>query len=187
MSKIDEIIEYNKHFVEDKKYEEFVTTRYPNKKIVIVTCMDTRLVELLPKAMNLRNGDAKFIKNAGAIVTQPFGNIMRSILIAVYELQAEEVIIIGHHECGMASLNSEQTIQKMKERGISEDVINTLTHSGLSFSRWLKGFDSVKDSVIQSVQIVRNHPLLAKDVAVHGMIVDPKTGELEVVVDGSLR
>ena len=63
--------------------------RYPDKKMVILSCMDTRLIELLPKAMNLKNGDAKIVKNAGAIVTQPFGNVMRSILVALYKLKAE--------------------------------------------------------------------------------------------------
>lgn len=45
---IKEILEYNRRFVEEKGYERFLTDKYPNKKIAIVTCMDTRLVELLP-------------------------------------------------------------------------------------------------------------------------------------------
>ena len=51
--------------------------------MVIISCMDTRLVELLPKAMNMRNGDVKIIKVAGAVISHPFGSIMRSILVAV--------------------------------------------------------------------------------------------------------
>ncbi|WP_290368934.1 carbonic anhydrase, partial [Peribacillus frigoritolerans] len=90
MSVISSILDYNKTFVDQNKYERFQTTKYPDKKIVIITCMDTRLLELLPKAMGLRNGDAKIIKNAGAIVSHPFGSIMRSILVAIYELKVEE-------------------------------------------------------------------------------------------------
>ena len=110
MSSLYEIIEYNKEFVDTKKYKDFQTTKYPNKKMVILSCMDTRLTELLPKALNLKNGDAKIIKNAGALVTHPFGSIMRSILIALYELKAEEVYIIGHKGCGMSDINPEITI-----------------------------------------------------------------------------
>lgn len=69
--------------------------------------MDTRLVELLPHALNLRNGDVKIVKNAGALVSHPFGSIMRSILVAVYELQADEVCVIGHHDCGAGKLQAE--------------------------------------------------------------------------------
>ena len=77
--------------------------------------MDTRLVELLPKAMNLHNGDAKIIKNAGAIVSHPFGSVMRSIIVAVYQLDADEVFVIGHYDCGMTGLNSEMSSPKRKD------------------------------------------------------------------------
>ena len=55
---IDEILAYNRRFVAEKGYERFITDKYPNKRIAIVTCMDTRLVELLPAALGLRNGAA---------------------------------------------------------------------------------------------------------------------------------
>ena len=45
---IDQIMEYNKKFVENKGYEPFLTSKYPDKKLAILTCMDTRLIELLP-------------------------------------------------------------------------------------------------------------------------------------------
>ena len=48
---LEEILSFNKKFVEDKQYEAFGTTKYPDKKMVVVSCMDTRLTELLPKAM----------------------------------------------------------------------------------------------------------------------------------------
>ena len=66
---IDEILKYNKEFVEEKKYEQYKTSKYPDKKIAIITCMDTRLTELLPAALGIRNGDVKIIKNAGGVVS----------------------------------------------------------------------------------------------------------------------
>ena len=41
---IDEILAYNKKFVAEKGYEEYITTKYPDKKIAILSCMDTRLL-----------------------------------------------------------------------------------------------------------------------------------------------
>jgi carbonic anhydrase len=182
--KIDEIIQYNRDFVEKKAYVKYLTTKFPDKRLVIVTCMDTRLTELLPKAMNLKNGDAKIIKNAGAIITAPFGNIMRSVLVAIYELNAHEVLIIGHHECGMTGIDPERVVSRMKERGVEDDVVQMLRHSGIDLNRWLTGFDSVRESVENSVAIVRNHPLLPPGIPVHGLIMHPETGRLEIVVDG---
>ncbi|MNJ48297.1 beta-class carbonic anhydrase [Paenibacillus fonticola] len=184
MSQIETILEHNKKFVTDKEYEAYITDKFPDKKIAIVTCMDTRLVELLPKAMNLRNGDAKIIKNAGAVISQPFGSVMRSLLLAIYELQAEEVFIVGHTGCGMASLNSEHMINEMRERGISDDVLSTLENSGIRLRKWLRGFNDEKEGIIHTVGIVKKHPLLPPHIPVHGMLIDSMTGELELVVDG---
>ncbi|MGG4551479.1 beta-class carbonic anhydrase [Paenibacillus humicus] len=185
MSQIETIMEHNKKFVQDKEYEAYITDKFPDKKIAIVTCMDTRLVELLPKAMNLRNGDAKIIKNAGAVISQPFGSVMRSLLVAIYELQAEEVFIVGHTGCGMASLNSEHMIGEIKQRGISDDVLNTLENSGIKLRKWLRGFSNEKEGVIHTVEIVKKHPLLPPNIPVHGLLIDSTTGELEIVVNGS--
>ncbi len=184
MRKMDQIMAFNQEFVQKREYVEYLTTKFPDKRMVIVTCMDARLTELLPKAMNLKNGDAKIIKNAGAILTSPFGNIMRSILIAIYELNADEVFIVGHHECGMTGLDPNNVISHMEARGIPDNVIHTLRHSGINLNRWLIGFDSVRESVESSVDIVRNHPLLPPNTPVHGLIIHPETGELEMVTDG---
>ncbi|MFC9419955.1 carbonic anhydrase, partial [Bacillus mobilis] len=35
-----------------------------------------------------------------------------------------------------------------------------------------------------NVDLVRNHPLIPKDVPVHGLVIDPHTGKLDLVVDG---
>lgn len=49
-------------FVEDKGYEAYITNKYPDKKIAILSCMDTRLTALLPAALGIKNGDVKMIK-----------------------------------------------------------------------------------------------------------------------------
>jgi carbonic anhydrase len=184
MDAIADILEFNKGFVQRKEYEQYRTDRFPDKKMVILTCMDTRLLELLPRAMNLRNGDVKIVKTAGAIVSHPFGSVMRSIMVAVYELGATQILVVGHHDCGMTGLNCARILQKARERGVSADVLHTLQHAGIDLGRWLVGFDDVKDGVVQSVELNKNHPLLPPDVVVHGMLIDPVTGKLELVVDG---
>ncbi|WP_040207537.1 beta-class carbonic anhydrase [Neobacillus jeddahensis] len=183
-SLLTDILDYNHSFVENREYEKYETTKFPNKRMVILTCMDTRLLELLPKALNLGNGDAKIIKDAGALVSHPFGSVMRSILIALYQLQAQEVLVIAHHDCGMSGLKAEPVIKTMQQRGISEETINTLTYSGIDIKQWLHGFDNVKESVEHSVSIIKNHPLIPKDVPVHGLVIDPKTGKLDLIVNG---
>jgi carbonic anhydrase len=187
MSNLQEMLTFNEEFVKSKKYEEFITDKFPDKRMVILTCMDTRLSDLLPRALNLRNGDAKIVKNAGALVSHPFGSIMRSILVAIYALNANEVMVIGHHDCGITALNSEDVLQKAKLQGIPDNVVDTLTNSGIDLNRWLTGFEDVEEAVAKSVSVIRNHPLLPPNITVHGLIIHPETGKLDLVVDGSVK
>src|SRR5690625_5094261 len=95
--RIEEMLAYNEQFVTNKNYEQFLTGSIPNKKMVVFTCMESRLVELLPKALNILNGDAKIVKNAGAIIRKSFDSIIKSILVAVYTIEAEEIVVIEYH------------------------------------------------------------------------------------------
>lgn len=184
MNRLEEILAFNRRFVENREYEQYQTSKFPKKKLVILSCMDTRLSDLLPRAMNLKNGDAKFIKNAGAVVSHPFGSIMRSILVAVYDLGADEVCVIGHYGCGMSSINPDETIKKMVHSGISNEVIDTLEYAGVDLNSWLQRIESIPDSVRESVHMIKNHPLMPKWLRVHGLVIDPETGKLDVIVNG---
>lgn len=185
MSLLNEILSYNHEFVAEKEYEPYITTKFPDKHIVILTCMDTRLVELLPKAMNFKNGDVKIVKSAGAVINHPFGGIMRSLLVAVYELQAKEVYIVGHYDCGMSAIEPEQMLNKIVNRGVSRETITMLNNSGVELDNWLRGFNDVQETVKHSVEMVRNHPLMVKDVPIHGLVIDPATGQLDLIVNGN--
>ena len=178
---IDEILAYNKKFVEDKQYEKYVASKYPNKKIAILTCMDTRLVELLPAALGLKNGDVKIIKNAGGVVTSPFGSVIRSLLVAIIELGVEEIMVIGHTDCGVQHIDSDMMIHHMKERGISQESIDLMKYCGINFEEWLAGFDTVEQSVKDTVDTIRNHPLIPTDIRIGGYVINTVTGELTVV------
>ncbi|PLT28700.1 beta-class carbonic anhydrase [Peribacillus deserti] len=184
MSLLNEILTHNEQFVENQEYRNFQTDKFPDKKLVVLSCMDTRLVELLPKALNFKNGDVKVIKNAGAVIAHPFGSIVRSLVVAVYELGAEEILVVGHHDCGMSGMDPDRTISSMKQRGITEETLSTLEHAGIDLHKWLEGFKNVSETVAHSVSVIQNHPLIAKDIPVHGLVIDPATGKLDVVVDG---
>lgn len=181
MSKIQEMLEFNKLFVENKCYERFIATKYPDKKIAILSCMDTRLTELLPAALNFKNGDVKIVKNAGALINHPFGSVMRSLLIAVYELGVDQILVINHYDCGVQSINAQAMIDKMIERGVSKEDLDFIHYMGFDINNWLKGFEDSAQSVKETVRTIINHPLIPKDVSVSGYLMDPVTGRLDIV------
>ncbi|WP_303743689.1 carbonic anhydrase, partial [uncultured Duncaniella sp.] len=159
---IEEILKHNCEFVAQKGYEKFATSKYPDKKIAIVTCMDTRLVELLPAALGLRNGDVKIIKNAGGTITNPFDSTMRSLLVAVYELGVNEIMVIGHTGCGVQGMNAAEMLHLMRERGVSEEHISLMRHCGIDLDSWLHGFEDTDAAVAETMDLIRNHPLMAQ-------------------------
>lgn len=181
MSYVEEMLEYNKYFVNNKLYERYPSTKYPSKKILILSCMDTRLTELLPAALNFKNGDIKIIKNAGAVITNPFGSVMRSIVIAVYELGVEDIIVIGHYDCGMQGLDPSKIIKKMLDRNIDKEKIGLLGYCGINIDKWLKGFDKIEHSVLNTVEIIKRHPLIPADIQVYGFVIDPESGRLDKI------
>src|SRR5699024_12202577 len=109
--------------------------------------------------INIRSSSVKMFKTAVAIVRKPYESIVKIILFAIYDLQAEEVAVIGHHNCGMSAVNTDNLRDKMKQEGISDETFKILDHAGIDFDAEFHGFDSVEESVQQSVDIIRNHPL----------------------------
>ena len=140
--------------------------------------MDTRLTELLPAALGLKNGDVKLIKNAGGVISNPFGSVVRSLLIAVYELGVETILVIGHTDCGVQHMDSRAMIESMKQRGVSQEAIDMIHYCGIDFEKWLSGFDDVNTSVQETVELLKHHPLIPEDVQIGGFVMDSTTGEL---------
>ncbi|MCQ2105785.1 MAG: carbonic anhydrase [Fibrobacter sp.] len=178
---INEMLAFNKEFVASKGYEKFATSKYPDKKIAIVTCMDTRLVELLPAALGIKNGDVKMIKNAGGTITNPFDSTVRSLLVAIYELGVNEIMIIGHTGCGVQGMDAQEMLHLMKERGVDDEHISLMRHCGIDLDSWLHGFEDTDAAVLETVDLVKNHPLVPKDIVVRGYIMDSETGALRAL------
>ncbi len=181
MANLENILAFNRAFVAEKKYEDYQTSKYPSKKMAVLSCMDTRLTELLPAALNLKNGDTKIIKHAGAVISHPFGSVMRSLLIAIYDLGIEDILVIGHYDCGMQGLDTDSLLHKMEARGISGEKLEMIGYCGVDLHRWLKGFEDARTSVEETVNLIKTHPLVPRDIAVYGFMMDPETGALHSV------
>ena len=179
---INEIIEYNKQFVASKAYEQYVTDKYPDKKLAVLSCMDTRLTELLPAALGLKNGDAKIIKNAGGLIISPFDSAMRSLVVAVYELGVEEIIVVAHSNCGACHMSYDHFHHAMNAHGVTDETLDTIRRCGIDLDQWLEGFKDTPESVRKTVATIKTHPLMPSGITVRGFIIDSKTGALDEIV-----
>ena len=160
MIDITKIIETNKEYV--KQHPELPKaglTSHPTKKLGIVTCMDTRLVGMLEEALGFNRGEIIVIKTAGNSVTQPIDNIVQSLLVATYGMEIEDVLIIGHENCGMIDFSATTFMESMKAKGISEDAIRMIEPGLID---WMDRFHISEDNVIYTVNFLRHHPLFPK-------------------------
>ena len=178
MSNIDSILAFNREYVASKGYEAHLTDKYPDKKLAVLSCMDTRLSVLLQEALGLRNGDAKIIKNAGAVIPSPWDSAMRSLIVAVYELGVNEIMVVAHTTCGACHMNFHHFKEEMLKRGIPEQ---SLQRSDVNLDAWLEGFHDTERSVRATVAAIKDHPLMPTDVTVRGFIIDSATGELSEI------
>ncbi|MEQ6388922.1 carbonic anhydrase [Bacillaceae bacterium S4-13-58] len=170
---IKQMLGFNEKFVQNGEHKPYESDKFPNKKIVILTCIDARLMDLLPRALNLKNGDAKIIRTAGGTITEPYGSIMKSLLVSIYALEADHVLVIGHKDCGMQNLEGKALVQKMIDAGVGKGQVKE------DVAGWLTGFSDVGQAVLESVDLIKNHPLITKEINVDGFVIDPTTGKLE--------
>lgn len=178
MSNIDNVLAFNREYVASKGYEKHITDKFPDKKLAVLSCMDTRLSVLLQEALGLKNGDAKVIKNAGAVIPSPWDSAMRSLIVAVYELGVTEIMVVAHTTCGACHMNFHHFKEEMLKRGIPA---SELERTDVNLNDWLEGFHDTEKSVRTTVASIVNHPLIPSDVVVRGFIIDSTTGKLTEV------
>jgi carbonic anhydrase len=180
MTLLETILTANRKFVHPGAFPPL--TKNPQKQFAIFTCMDTRLVDFLEPAMGIKRGDAKVIKNAGNTLVDPLhGGVIRSLVAAIFMLGVDEIFVIGHEDCGMASVNPQKLKDDMVARGVSAAAIDKHVPD---LAQWLGAFGCPHENVADVVAKIRINPLIPADVPVHGLIFCPNDGRLEVIVDG---
>ena len=107
----------------------------PARKFAVVTCMDARLDPA--RFLGLEEGDAHVIRNAGGIVTD---DALRSLVISHHLLGTEEILVIGHTDCGMLTFRDEDV-----QAQLGTDIT-------------LHAFPNVEDRVRDTVLLVARRP-----------------------------
>src|SRR5580692_9447711 len=93
MSVIDEVLAANEIYA--RTHELRKLTPRPERKLAVLTCMDTRLQIV---TLGLKAADAHIIRNAGGIVTD---DAIRSLIVSHHLLGTQEFMVINHTDCGL--------------------------------------------------------------------------------------
>jgi carbonic anhydrase len=165
MSVIDEIIQANEIYAQTHELRRL--TPSPERKLAVLTCMDTRLSI---RTLGLRTADAHIIRNAGGIVTD---DSLRSLLVSHYLLGTEEFMVINHTDCGLMRTTEEDL------RARIESSTGTAAIAPACFY----AFQDLDENVRHQLQKLRTHPWIPKKVALRGFVYDVVTGRLREIRD----
>jgi len=142
--------------------------RQPKRRLVIVTCMDSRLDVF--KALGLHEGEAHILRNAGGVITD---DIIRSVAISQRRMGTREVMLIHHTDCGMQSLTDDGFRAELQQA------------TGVAPAFAIESFTDLDADVRQSILRVRRSEFLLHRDLVRGFVYDVDTHRMrEIAVDG---
>ncbi|MGK2965886.1 MAG: beta-class carbonic anhydrase [Tepidiformaceae bacterium] len=161
MSAIDDALEANRRFV--STFEPPETP--PAPKLALVLCMDARIDPI--RVLGLKPGHAHIIRNAGGRVA----DALRSLVVSQRVIGTEELAIIHHTECGMATFTDREIRKRLREEtGEITDHISFYP------------FQDLDQSVRDDIQLYRQSPLVRHDIPVRGFVYEVGTGQLREVI-----
>ena len=159
MSVVDEVTAANERYASEFQGGELPMP--PGRRFAVVTCMDARLDPA--RFLGLEIGDAHVIRNAGGLVND---ETIRSLVISHHLLGTEEAVVVGHTDCGMLTFTNADVHERLGPDSESIDF---------------QPFPDVAERVRQSVETIRNHPLLPDAFGATGFVYDVSTGGIAPV------
>ncbi len=164
MGSIDEALKANELYAQNFPFAD--SPKVPARKLAVLGCMDARMN--IERILGLEPGDAHVLRNAGAIATE---DVVRSLLVSNYLLGTNEVMIIGHTDCGALGLNDGELRERIeRERGAT----------AASPAQFL-GFSNLEANLGRQLRTLRAHPWIPESISIRGFIYDVATGRLAEV------
>ncbi|MEA2645708.1 MAG: carbonic anhydrase [Chloroflexota bacterium] len=161
----EDLLESNRQY--QATYRDTGAAGRARRGLAVLTCIDSRVDPL--RALGLRVGDAKIIRNAGARVTD---DALRSLILATNLLGVTRVCIVHHTNCAVMGTSNAEVARRIEAaRGVDA--------SGWDF---MASTDQVA-TIRRDVAELKACSLLP-DLEVGGFILELHSGEL-VPVDVS--
>ena len=179
-----EAIEANAVFI--SRIERDRLRREPPTGRVVVTCMDSRInLEAIGIPAFAADGgnDSRvaIIRTAGARCPE------RSLFLALFKANVDEILVLGHTECALVAAHTEITsiIEVLQARVDGRDLDSFLERIGASSDedvrRWLGTIPGSVEGVLAQIEVIRSLPFVPQEIAVHGFVYDVDTGEVHPV------
>ncbi|MED3054263.1 carbonic anhydrase [Bacillus thuringiensis] len=154
-----------------------------NKKVLLLTDIEHGIEPSIQQVTNIQQENMLTIHSYDSVIVHPYGDIMRSIIIAIYQENVKEIFVVGIEDKETSSVNLQTQRDFIKDNIELDYLFKNCMPEFLSGSldEWLSGKENVSENIEKSIDMICYHPLVPSDVKVHGFIID-RTGEKETVV-----
>lgn len=147
------------------------------KKVLFLMDVREGLESILKEETNIQPENMLTIKCFGPVISNPFGDIMRSIIIAIYQEQVEEIFVVGTREEGNSAISIKDQ-SNVKIQTLNYLFQNSMPEfSGETINEWLNGKQNTGDNIKNCVNMICHHPLVPAKVKVRGLIIHNQHGK----------
>ncbi|MDR7000466.1 carbonic anhydrase [Neobacillus niacini] len=145
------------------------------KVLLVIGKMDQKMESIIKEKIKTDPENILILQSYQPVVS-PFSDLMRDIIIAVYQENADEIIVAAAED---NKKNLETIVKKINENKESQKKIQTFDYlfkyckpefPESEIMEWLKGSVTFTDSVHTSVNVIQNHPLIPSHVKVREIL-----------------
>jgi carbonic anhydrase len=162
MGVIDDLLANNAVFAQS--FDGTQASVVPTKKVVVLTCMDSRLDPV--RVLGLTPGDAHVLRNAGGLASE---DAIRSIMLSQRRLGTTSVMVVHHTDCGMLRLDEDAV----------KDAIEGEVGVRPAFA--LGAFTDLESDVRETMARIETNPFVHAKTDVRGFVYDVETGRVREV------
>jgi carbonic anhydrase len=136
--------------------------------IVVLTCIDARLIGVLEEKLQLPPKSFFMLKTAGAAIFEESGEIMFSLLLATRVIQCRTILVIGHTDCAFAALSTgklKQNLNQFLPKGKLEQIFSVAGDEAII--------------TLATAEKIRNSSLIPEEVSIYPLLFDLNEGSLQ--------
>ncbi|MFC7372453.1 hypothetical protein ACFQPF_12305 [Fictibacillus iocasae] len=150
-------------------------------KTLIVTGGGEEWSSLFSDITKKKKEDLVILRSCGSVILQPYGCLMRNIILAIYTENADEIVMIGERDRTENNVSKEMLWDKIQQTGVTKRVIHTINYTDVvnhDVLQWLAGPHDSYEIMRNNIERIKKHPLIPKSIDVHGYMVN-RSGEFE--------
>ncbi|WP_163859559.1 carbonic anhydrase [Paenibacillus elgii] len=161
-----------------------------SKKALFVIGMEDNMEHILQQAVNIHPDNMLILQIDEPVISQHFSDVMRDIVIAVYEENVKEIFVVGEKDDSVSKAERQELLKKLYENKELKEKLRTINYlfehctpefPGIKFSEWLESSKTSTEGIQKSVNMIRQHPLMPSHVQVHGLLIDRLSGKVSEI------